>query len=72
MKSNKINVALIAGIVIGLAALSAVCFLAIKKFFPCDKTEKNREEKDSDSGIPCCTLEDVQPPPDPAIGSPTE
>ena len=72
MKSNKNNVVLIAGIVIGLAAISAVCFLALKKLFPRDKNKNKIEETGTESGVPCCTLEDVQPPPDPAIGSPAE
>jgi hypothetical protein len=53
MKREKSNLALIAGICLALAALSAVCFVAFKKFFSASK-------KKTDEG--CCTLEDVQPP----------
>ena len=72
MKSKNSKLAFIAGIGIGLAALSVACFMMLKKFFPLNKNNKNDEATGTDSGIPCCTLEDVEPPPDPAVGSPAE
>ena len=66
MKNMKGTATLIAGLVLGLAALTAACFIWFKKRKKgyCTESSCSRPAGPSkkDHETPCCTLEDVNPP----------